>query len=814
MRKPVLVLLLVLALTLGSATAQTIPYNGGNILENFDGLGSAGTNTPTGWFVGWAGTSVTFTTNIVVNIGSIAPNQNAGWNFGTAGATDRALGLMATSSGTPAPPANDRFIELRIQNLTAQPISAIHVRYDGEEWRTGSSSTQANTNVLQFSADGANFTNMGSIFQFVQPVFTPTSSALDGNATVNRRTNIGGAYSLPTAVPPSGVIYLRWYDLNDASTDPALAMDNFSFFVPTNAPIVITNQPQTQAVLPGTNVALAVTAGPAITSYQWQKDGVDLTNNSRVAGATAAKLNISNVQPADLGIYRVLLSSTDDSVWSDPATILFVPPPFHWVQQAGAPGSTADFGDGIAMDGATALYVTGSYVSGATFAGTVLLGSGLFLARYTAGGVLAWVRTATSVTGTSVGHNLAVDPLGNCYVTGSFDTTTTFGATNISSAGGSDVFLAKYDRSGALLWVTRQGGAFDDSGRGVAADGTNGCFVTGLLQSSSSAASRDIFLAKYSANGLLQWQRQPASTSSDAGMAAASDEKGNGYITGWFTGTANFISTNVTALGSRDIFVAKYNNAGTLLWVATMGGAGGDEGKGVGVDTNGNVYVTGSFNIGGGNTSNDAEKLLLTKLSSAGTLLWQRELLASFDYFDFSSATDRSGNTWVVGGVRGSGTLNGVPVTSTGSYDAVIAKYDAAGTLIWISQVSGAGSAILHRVAPDSAGRCYLTGEFDGGATFGNTNLTSAGGTDILVARLGSEIPEPVRLAASRSSNLAAIDIFGAPGSLLRLEATTLLTNGGWQTLTNLILPTNTIRAVEADSTNFVQRFYRALAVP
>src|ERR1041384_545990 len=132
---------------------QTISYSGGLLTENFDSIGSAGTNTPPGWFVGWAGASVTFATNIVVNDGSVAPNQTAGWNFGSSGTTDRALGVMATSTGTPTPPGNDHFVEVRIQNNTAQPIGAINVHYDGEEWRTGSSSTQINSNVLQFSAD-------------------------------------------------------------------------------------------------------------------------------------------------------------------------------------------------------------------------------------------------------------------------------------------------------------------------------------------------------------------------------------------------------------------------------------------------------------------------------------------------------------------------------------------------------------------------------------------------------------------------------------------------------------------------------------
>jgi hypothetical protein len=800
---------------LGESIEGAIIYTGVPLVENFDGMGTTGTNTPPGWWVGWTGPGVTFASNVVVSTGSTVPNQAAGWNFGAAGFTDRALGIMATASGTPLPPGTNRFIEVRIKNGTTSPMVAIEVHYDGEEWRTGSSSSQANANLLLFSVDGTNYVNMGADFQFEQRVFTPVSSALDGNAAANRTTNIGGTYTLPAPVLPDGIIYLRWFDLNDPSTDPGLAMDNFSF---SSSPNAILEQPPTQAVEPGASVTLKITGtGPEPFTYQWQKDGADLTNaGGHLMGATTAALSISDLQSADLGVYTVWLSNAYGAIMSAPATLYFPAPAFHWVRGAGAAGTANDLGDAIAVDGATALYVSGFFESGADFGTTNIAtpaGPGIFLARYTAAGALEWVRTGTSASGGGDSHAVAVDPVGNCYLTGSFTGTTSFGTTNVTSAGGSDVFVAKYDRSGALLWVVQQGGGFDDSGRGIAVDGTNGCFVTGLRQSSSSATSRDIIIAKYSATGALQWQRQPAGSSSDAGMAAASDASGNVYITGWITGQVNFGATNLTALGARDIFIAKYNNAGVLLWASNFGGANGDEGKGVGVDTNGNVYVTGSFNIGSGGGS-DAEKLLLTKFSTTGAWVWQRELLATFNYYSFSSATDPAGNTWVVGGVEGAGTLNGVPLASTGGYDGVVAKYNAAGSLVWISQAGGLGGAIGHRVAADAGGNVYFTGEYDGSARFGSNSITSHGGSDVFVARLGSERPVPPQLAICQTNNRAGINLAGAPGSLVQIEAADQVTAGGWTTVTNVILSGCALRWNDTDASNRKQRFYRARLLP
>ncbi len=802
-------------LALARTMAQTVSYSGGTLVENFDSLGAGGTNTPPGWFAGWAGPGTTFTTNVLVSNGSVAPNQIAGWNFGTTAAADRALGLIATGSGTPAPPGTNRFLEVRIRNATTNSISAIQVRYDGEEWRTGSSSSQVNVNGLQFSADGVNFTDLGAAFQFSQPVFTPVSTALDGNAAANRVTNLGGIYTLPSPVPSNGVIYLRWFDLNDPSTDPGLALDNFSF---ASSPIAIITPPLAQAVTPGSNATFSVVVlGPGPFSYQWRRDGIVLSNTLHVSGAASATLIISNVQAADLGAYTVTASNALGVLTSPPAGLSFIAPSFQWVRQAAGAGASNESGDGVAMDGVTHLYVSGNFSTSASFGTTNVTasGSGIFLARYTAAGALEWVRTGTSATTGGEAHNVAVDPLGNCYLTGSFMGTTSFGASNVVSAGGSDVFLAKYDRAGTLLWITRQGAGFNDSGRDVTADGTNGCFVAGNLQTSTDAnVSRDIFFARYNAAGTLQWQQLPVGSNTDAGMGAASDADGNAYFTGWFTGTVNFGTTNLTAAGSlRDIFVAKYNRAGALLWIVRSGGANADEGKGIGVDTNGNVYVGASLNLNFDGSEN-AGQLRVLKFSGNGALLWQRDLLAEFYYFDFASVTDLGGHTWIFAGLHGEGVISGVPVSATGAYDGLIAKYDSTGALLWLKQIGGSGSSIGHRVAADVSGHAYLTGEFDGAASFGFTNLTGAGGTDFFLARLGSETIVPSRLALSSSNGLATVEVTGAPGTLLQIETSPVVTNPGWSVLTNVVLPASPSRWSDAGSLSQTQRFYRARMGP
>ena len=181
---------LVIVLGLASSLhAQPLSYTGGTLTENFDSMGPSGTNTPAGWFVGWnngLAIGVNTRTNVVtVSAGTVAAGNMAGFNLGTNGVntnTDRALGVAATSTGSPAPPGTNRFIEVQIQNNSGQPINAISVRYDGEEWRLASGTGNAYNLALQASTNGTAFSDLGTAFNFIAPVAGTTQAARDGNA--------------------------------------------------------------------------------------------------------------------------------------------------------------------------------------------------------------------------------------------------------------------------------------------------------------------------------------------------------------------------------------------------------------------------------------------------------------------------------------------------------------------------------------------------------------------------------------------------------------------------------------------------------
>jgi hypothetical protein len=326
----------------------------------------------------------------------------------------------------------------------------------------------------------------------------------------------------------------------------------------------------------------------------------------------------------------------------------------------------------------------------------------IFVAKYDASGLLVWVKKVGG-EGTNEGRAIAVDSNGNSYVTGFFQNTATFGAgetnetTFVAQGGNADIFVAKYNDSGLLQWAKQAGsgtgtatvGGFADEGLGIGLNGNGNVYVTGFFQSTAVvfgpgevnetiinvlSGGREVFLAKFAtSNGNLAWAIHAGGQASDEGHALAVDSNGNSYIAGSFNGTATFGTSPNTAQivsgGGGDVFVAKYNTSGALVWVKSAGGGSDDDGRGIAVDGSGKIYVTGKFtgtgvmfgtgeanqtilNAGHGNDSD----IFVASLNADGTLAWAKRAggvtspngTPSPDE-GFALTADANGNSYVTG---------------------------------------------------------------------------------------------------------------------------------------------------------------------
>jgi len=318
---------------------------------------------------------------------------------------------------------------------------------------------------------------------------------------------------------------------------------------------------------------------------------------------------------------------------------------------------------------------------------------------------LFWVRSP----GNGQGFGVAVDSSGNSYVTGAYAGTATFApGVTLTAAGGNDIFVAKYDSTGTAVWAKSAGGTGGEQGRAIALDGSGNSYVTGTYAGTATfapgvtltaAGDNDIFVAKYNSTGTLVWATSAGGTSSDQGFAIAVDGSGNSYVTGTYAGTATFApGVTLTAVSGIDVFVAKYDTNGTAEWATSMGDGGPEQGFGIAVDGSGNIYVTGvdSDTPGESNGTNFVAKFDSNNGSQVGTAA-----AVGTGSGGFGIALDGSGNIYVTG---------------NSSDDIFVAKR---GTSPWIK--SAGGSAAVNEtgfgIGVDRYGNSYVTGRFQGTVT-------------------------------------------------------------------------------------------------
>jgi Tfp pilus assembly protein PilZ len=357
-----------------------------------------------------------------------------------------------------------------------------------------------------------------------------------------------------------------------------------------------------------------------------------------------------------------------------------------------------------------------------------------------------WVSSSGG-PGADAGYAIAVDGAGNSYVTGSFEGNATFATTNLTSQGLSDVFVAKYDSSGSLLWARQAGGTNADAGFGIAVDSQGNCYVTGYFSgnadfsgtSLNTTGAYDLFLAKYDRDGTLVWATTTGNSSALFGSAVAVDATGNCYLTGSFSQNAVFGDIVLTNNSSYNAFVAKYDTNGAVLWAQQLGGESDDQGTGIALDADGKCYVTGYFEGDAWFGDQDLISLgdrdmFICQFDPAGKVQWIQQAGALGKTQGSAIAVDRHGNSLVTGFYDSLALFGANLLFTDGFYDLFLAKYDQQGNLVWAqnttsSAIYGAG------VATDADGNGYVIGSFIGPASFGDLTLTNNAVSKIFLAK-------------------------------------------------------------------------------
>ena len=339
-----------------------------------------------------------------------------------------------------------------------------------------------------------------------------------------------------------------------------------------------------------------------------------------------------------------LTSAGDDDIF----VAKFDPDGNHlWSQRFGGP--YAQQGLSVAVDGPGNVFVAGDFYGSVDFGGGPLTSAhfdDIFVVKFDPNGNHLWSQSFGDV-GPQNPDDIAVDSSGNLLISGSFAIEVDFGGGSLMSAGDVDVFVAKFDPDGNHLWSQGFGWENEDEGRGVACDGSGNVLVTGNFHDTvdfgggplTSAGGNDIFVAKFDPNGVHLWSQRFGDSFNQGGQSIAVDYLAQVVITGGMHGSADFGGGTLTSAGTNDIFVAQFDTDGAHLGSELFGDSDLQAPWCVAVDGSANILLTGWFlgnlDFGGGPLANGGNQdIFLAKfseLSSSGPGFTIGEYIPLFD---------------------------------------------------------------------------------------------------------------------------------------------------------------------------------------
>jgi hypothetical protein len=426
-----------------------------------------------------------------------------------------------------------------------------------------------------------------------------------------------------------------------------------------------------------------------------------------------------------------------------------VPGACDWAWQTKGAGASDNYSNAVANDPVTGdTYITGNYSESIDFGNGVSLSghvNGFYIAKYSNCGVIQWAKTVTSLPGTntSSGLGISVDAGGNAYVTGKFKGSFNLGLTTLTSLGSGteDLFIAKYSSGGIIQWYVKGGGTSDDAGMSIVVD----------------PLSTDILLTGY-VQGLASLDYLPS-----------------GSLTLPFN------------LPFKNVFVARYTAAGNIVWGRNYDGLAASSGNGIAMDKSNwdNVYVTGSFNnrvifatspvtIQANAAGGTGTQSFLLRMNKNTTPVWAVNALQVTNgsaSISNSVASDVNGNAYITGGFVGTINVGGTSLANvvglSGPRDIFTAKYSNSGGLLWALRDGGTMDDEGRSICTDNSNNAYTSGFFKGTATIDGTALTGFGLRDVYVAKYHTTAGSPIGITKKfggvndDQGNGITIDLFG-----------------------------------------------------
>lgn len=443
-----------------------------------------------------------------------------------------------------------------------------------------------------------------------------------------------------------------------------------------------------------------------------------------------------------------------------------------WVWGRDIHTSSPEYSTDVAIDPISGnVVITGVYNSnlsayyGSSFSGS---SKGGFVAKYDPNGNIIWGFKVGS-NNNNICNSVVIDSSGNIYVAGTFELTTDFKgtlaspSTNLTSGGQKDVFLAKYNSAGQLLWVRKGGGAGNDEGSSVAINST-GVYISGsytnsasfgTLNSVANNSTQNMFVCAYDFAGTPLWLADGGTTQPCSANGITADNSAV-FVTGEFKGpTLNIYNSSATlaatftntASGKNDAYILSFGTSGNFNWGGSIGST--EDETAMAVSVSGNlIYVTGAIKQSANFPSyssnpvswDGALDLYLAAIDKTnGITQWVKSGGSNDEGAGLNVANDNVGNVYVSGYFKNSITFTGGPslnISGGHKEDLFVITYSSTGVFRWLKDAGENQKDEAYGVACRNVNEVYVSGEYAKTPVFGPSTLTVDGGSNAFLAKI------------------------------------------------------------------------------
>ncbi|WP_422358475.1 T9SS type A sorting domain-containing protein [Reichenbachiella sp.] len=421
-----------------------------------------------------------------------------------------------------------------------------------------------------------------------------------------------------------------------------------------------------------------------------------------------------------------------------------------WVFSSG--GQWSDQANAIVTDSQGNIYATGSFQGKMNIKSKTLKSDGdtdIFIAKFNESGELLWAKRAGGKvrkrnTITEFGSDLVLVDDKYLYVTGAFSLIANFENENIESNGQDDVFIAKYTTDGKLEWVRSAGGSSQDIVYALDADHYGNIYLTGSFQKNANFGSfvlessnlTEMFVAKLTSYGKFEWVKQSSSNSMSAGKSLKCI---NDYciIGGEYKGGMKLLNTEISSKGEGDLFFTKLDLEGNLVWLNTLGGRGSEKLGDIDIKKD-QIYFVGNSNESFQELPQMIDKdAILGSLSIDGNLNWLKSFGGTGNDLGKTLAITENEEIIISGIFEKNLSIDVYELISTKHQSAFLVSMNSRGDVNWGENLGGSSQHQVNDIGLYN-GNVFMTGFMRGKIDLFGEQINSVGSSDMFFLKLNS----------------------------------------------------------------------------